>query len=314
MSLERVQKILAQAGVASRRKAEELITEGLVTINGKPAKLGDKAQWGKDAIKVKGKLLHQKDTPVYWAFYKPKNVICMLSDPQDRPTLGDYLRKIEERVFPIGRLDFTSEGLVLLTNDGDFAEKLQKHKDILRIYHVKVKGHPDSEMLSRLHRSYHEKRLSSSFRPPKKSIKPHSIRVLQSFNNKSLIEVVIQGGGAIDIQVFFEIRGFLVDKITRFALGHLTLLGFRPGEMRRLKSSQVQALLKQPELAQRRWEQDVKTSRPRVAATSTKPKIQPVIKKQIKSNRNESYRQSTEPRQKGSRVGANGHRVRLRAK
>src|SRR3954464_4173740 len=119
---ERIQKILAQAGVASRRKAEELIVEGVVTVNGKPAKLGDKAEWGKDAIKVRGKLLLTKESPIYLAFNKPKGVISSLSDPEGRATLSEFLRPIKERIYPIGRLDFNSEGLILLTNDGEFAE------------------------------------------------------------------------------------------------------------------------------------------------------------------------------------------------
>src|SRR4051794_31045073 len=112
MASERVQKILAQAGIASRRKAEELIEEGLVTINGKLAKLGDKAEMGKDAIKVKGKLLLQTESPVYLALHKPKGVISMLADPDGRATLSEFLRNVKGRVFPIGRLDFNSDGLI----------------------------------------------------------------------------------------------------------------------------------------------------------------------------------------------------------
>src|SRR4051812_35258736 len=112
MANERVQKILAQAGIASRRKAEEMITDGLVTINGKLAKLGDKADLTADAIKVKGKLLRSnaKEAHVYYAFYKPRGVISMMADPEGRPTLAEYLGKVHARVFPVGRLDFMSEG------------------------------------------------------------------------------------------------------------------------------------------------------------------------------------------------------------
>src|SRR5687767_13402863 len=117
MAIERVQKILSRAGIASRRKAEDLITEGEVTINGKVAKLGDKAELGKDAIKVKGKLLQGVEPTMYLAFHKPKNIVSTLHDPEGRPDNGDYLKQIKARVYPIGRLDFTSEGLILLTND-----------------------------------------------------------------------------------------------------------------------------------------------------------------------------------------------------
>src|SRR3954451_24885178 len=110
---DRVQKNLARAGIASRRKAEELITLGNVTINGRIAQLGDRAEFGKDAIKVNGKLIHKVEAPIYLTFYKPKNVISSLADPECRPTVADYLKRIEERVYPVGRLDFTNEGLLL---------------------------------------------------------------------------------------------------------------------------------------------------------------------------------------------------------
>ena len=126
MSAERLQKILAHAGIASRRKAEELIEQGLVTVNGKVAKLGDKADLTQDHVKVEGKLIHKMEEPIYLAFYKPKGVISMMADPENRPTLADYLNKVKARVFPIGRLDYNSEGILLLTNDGDLAEKIQK--------------------------------------------------------------------------------------------------------------------------------------------------------------------------------------------
>jgi len=116
---ERVQKILAKAGIASRRKAEELITLGEVTINGKVAKLGDQAEWGVDSVKVGGKLITTTEQPVYIAFYKPKNVICAMEDPQGRPSLAGYFTRVQARIYPIGRLDFTSEGLVLLTKPSE---------------------------------------------------------------------------------------------------------------------------------------------------------------------------------------------------
>src|ERR1700735_429375 len=113
MAKERVQKILARAGLASRRKAEELIIEGVVTINGKIAVLGDQAEWGEDSIKVRGKLLHSTEAPIYLSFYKPKGVISMFGDPEGRPSLEGYLGSIHKRLFPVGRLDFNSEGLLL---------------------------------------------------------------------------------------------------------------------------------------------------------------------------------------------------------
>ncbi len=250
MSLERLQKILAQAGVASRRQAEEFISLGQVTINGKVAKLGDKAEFGKDAIKVKGKLLQQPESLIYVAFNKPKGVISMLSDPQNRPTLAKYLSKIKARVYPIGRLDFNSEGLLLLTNDGDFAQKIQKTEDLVRVYSVKVKGHPDPEMLSRIERGTRGKG------PRERGFKPHSLRIKQQLEKKTILEVVLLGSGAFDLKALFETRGFLVEKIVRTAIGQITLRELLPGEFRFLKASQVLAVVEQPELGLKRVEQE----------------------------------------------------------
>jgi 23S rRNA pseudouridine2605 synthase len=251
---ERVQKILAKAGLASRRKCEELIVEGSVTINGKTAKLGDKAQFGKDAIKVNGRLLQAVESKTYLAFYKPRAVISMLVDNENRPNLSDYLSKLKARVFPIGRLDFNSEGLILLTNDGDFAEQMQKREDITRVYTVKVKGKVDAEAVHRL-----EKGARINYR----MIRPHSVRVLKEMDAKTHVQLVILGGGAVDIRALCEMKGLLVDKITRTAIGHLTLRGLVPGHFRFLKPSQALALLEQPELGLKMLAADVADDKPK---------------------------------------------------
>ena len=270
MAKERVQKILAKAGICSRRKAEEMIAEGLVTINGKIAKLGDQAQWGEDAIKVSGKLLLQKETPTYLAFYKPKGVICALSDPQERPTLGDYLKKVTHRVYPIGRLDFNSEGIVLLTNDGDFAEKVQRKDDIPRVYAVKVKGHPTEEMISRL------KRGAKLGNEVKRLFKPHEVWVKQELANKALVQIVVMGSGAFDLRAYFEMKGFLVEKISRTSFGHLTLRGLQSGHYRLLKQSQAFALLEQPELGMKVV---AEKPRPRAKTVRIAPLAKPIAAK-----------------------------------
>lgn len=247
MPLERVQKILAQAGIASRRRAEELVTEGLVTINGKVAKLGDKAEAGKDSIKVRGQLITHKEPPTYIAFFKPTKVISALSDPQGRPALHDYFAKLKIRVYPIGRLDFMTEGLLLLTNDGALAEKIQKSTDLARVYHVKVKGHPGADDLERLGRG---------MRIEGKSIKPHSVRIAGKGASKDKIEVVFLGGGAVDVKTYFEMKGFLVSRITRVAIGQVQLGDLAPGKFRMLTKSQMEAIILQPELGLRRIEEE----------------------------------------------------------
>jgi 23S rRNA pseudouridine2605 synthase len=171
----------------------------------------------------------------------------MMADPEGRPTLVDYLAKVKSRLFPIGRLDFTSEGLLLLTNDGQFAEQLSRRDDIPRVYHIKIKGHPNAEMLSRIEKGG---RLGNRF------VKPHSVRLVEEFTQKARIEIVILDSGAIDIRALLESRGFLVDRIVRTAIGHLTLGQMAPGAYRLLTKSQMEALLKQPELGMRRLAND----------------------------------------------------------
>ena len=151
---ERLQKILAHAGVASRRRAEELIQQGRVSVNGHIiTELGSKADPGEDVIKVDGKKLRFAEHHVYILLNKPKNVMSTSTDPQDRPTVVEYVKgKVKERVYPVGRLDFGSEGLLILTNDGEFTNFMTKAGVIAKVYHVKVDGQPTERALDRLRR------------------------------------------------------------------------------------------------------------------------------------------------------------------
>lgn len=239
MSIERLQKILAQAGIASRRKAEELIEQGLVSVNGKTAKIGDKADFTSDHIKVDGKLLRKLEDLFYVVFNKPKGVISMMSDPEGRPTIADFLSKMKAHVNPIGRLDFNSEGLLLLTNDGAMAEKIQKSDAFPRIYHVKIKGHITTEMITRLERGG---RIGEKF------AKPLTVRIHEELNKKTKIEIVFLNAANVDVKAFFESKGFLVEKVTRTGIGHLTLHGLEPGKFRIVPKTKFEALFTQPEL------------------------------------------------------------------
>src|SRR6266446_1571389 len=142
MPEERLQKILSQAGVSSRRKAEELIVEGRVTVNGKAiTELGSKADLSIDHIKVDGRLLHAPKRHTYIALNKPKECMTTVSDPEGRQTVMHLMRGVKERVFPVGRLDYHSEGLLLLTNDGDFAHRLTAPAShVTKTYVVKANG------------------------------------------------------------------------------------------------------------------------------------------------------------------------------
>ncbi|MEK7691906.1 MAG: pseudouridine synthase [Bdellovibrionota bacterium] len=244
MATERVQKILAQAGIASRRQSETLIRMGEVTINGKIAKLGDKADISKDSIKVNGKLLTRVENTVYFAFHKPKGVISALSDPEGRATLGEFLklRHIQTRIYPVGRLDFNSEGLIIMTNDGDLAEQLQKSRKLVRVYRVKVRGHPDQRSIERLRRG---------MRDGRKVVRPKAVWFSKELSTKSFIDIALEGGSSVDVKDYFEKKGIQVDRIVRTSIGHLTLTGIEPGYFKSLKQSQVIALVEQPELGER---------------------------------------------------------------
>src|SRR5437588_5121235 len=152
MPAERLQKIIAAAGVASRRKAEELITSGRVAVNGQTVtELGTKADPEQDHIRVDGKLLQGPQQHVYILLNKPKGFVTTVSDPEKRPTVMSLLRGVKARVYPVGRLDYASEGLLLLTNDGDLALKLMKAAShVPKTYMVKVSGRPTEEELNKL--------------------------------------------------------------------------------------------------------------------------------------------------------------------
>jgi 23S rRNA pseudouridine2605 synthase len=138
--LERLQKIIARAGIASRRRAEELIASGLVTVNGQTiTEMGSKADASRDHIKVSGKLLRPPTEHVYLLLNKPQEVVSTMSDPEGRPTLRDLLHGVSERVFPVGRLEYHSTGLVLLTNDGDLANRILQSNHLRQTYHLKLK-------------------------------------------------------------------------------------------------------------------------------------------------------------------------------
>ena len=246
---ERLQKLIAQVGITSRRNAEDLIREGRVTVNGKTAKLGDKATLGTDAIKVNGKLIQVAANKVYYLIYKPKNMIAMIAeDEEGRPTLKDLTKRIKERVYTVGRMDFTGEGAILLTNDGDFAQKLQKSTDVIRRYQVKVDRHPSAEDLEKL---------SRGGRIEGRSMQPFHVRVANAYARNSLIEVSFEGMGQIDIKKFFENKGFFPEKIARIAIGHLSVEKMAPGTYKRIEPSSIQALFIQPELTKKQIERAI---------------------------------------------------------
>jgi 23S rRNA pseudouridine2605 synthase len=228
---ERLQKILAHAGVASRRHAEEMITAGRVSVNGHiVTELGSKADAQEDVIKVDGKKLRSAQRHVYLVLNKPKNVMSTSSDPQDRPTVVDYMKgKLKERVYPVGRLDFASEGLILLTNDGEFTKIMTKAGVVPKVYHVKVSGVPTEHALDRLRRGAYvdEERLA-----------PCEIGPLKGSGNP-WFEVTLHQGRNQQIRRMFQSIGHPVEKLRRVKIGFLQDEKLRPGEWRFLSEHEI---------------------------------------------------------------------------
>ena len=238
MPAERLQKIIAAAGIASRRKAEQLITGGLVSVNGKVVtELGSKAEADKDHIRVNGKLLHGAERHVYVVMNKPKGYVTTLSDPERRPTVMDLLRGVGARLYPVGRLDYASEGLLLLTNDGEFANRLMKAAShVPKTYMVKLAGTPSAEGLSRLRSGL----FIAVPRGRRVKTAPAKVRLIREANNP-WYEVTLIEGRNRQIRKMFEEIGHHVEKIKRVRYGPLEL-DVHPGEFRRLTPQEVTRL------------------------------------------------------------------------
>lgn len=230
MSEERLQKIISAAGVASRRKAEQMIVEGRVTVNGKMiTELGSKADPEHDHIKVDGRLLHQPKHNTYIALNKPRDVVTTLSDPQGRTTIVDLLRGVKERVYPVGRLDYHSEGLLLLTNDGEFANRITSAATkIEKTYVVKVNGllTPEQEAEFRKGVPVYG-RLTA---PAKLKLIKHG--------DAPWYEVKLIEGRQNQIRIMFKHFGRLVEKLRRVRIGFLDL-DQEPGKWRHLTPREV---------------------------------------------------------------------------
>jgi 23S rRNA pseudouridine2605 synthase len=228
---ERLQKILARAGIASRRKAEEMITQGRVTVNGRiVSELGSKAEAASDVIKVDGKKIRIASRLIYILLYKPKNVMSTSSDPEGRPTVTDYVKgRVKERVYPVGRLDFASEGLLIITNDGDFTKLMTQAGVISKVYHVKVSGRPLERDLDRLRRGifYGNQRLA-----------PCEIELLKTGDNPWFAITLHQGRNQ-QIRNMFHAIGHPVEKLRRVSIGFLEDRKLKAGDWRFLSEDEV---------------------------------------------------------------------------
>ncbi|MEJ2684636.1 MAG: pseudouridine synthase [Candidatus Sulfobium sp.] len=231
---QRLQKIMADMGVASRRKAEELIMEGRVTVNGKGAVIGMKADPATDHIKVDGKLLVSPERKVYFIFNKPRGVVTSLSDPEGRPTVSDFLRGVKQRVFPVGRLDYDSEGMLILTNDGDFAHSvLHPSKKIPKTYLVKIKGVLEAEEITKLR---------TGIRLDRTVTAPAKVKRLRKGEHNSWIEMTISEGKKRQIRRMLERVGHQVIRLMRIRIGGLEMGPLKPGALRRLTPAEIEKI------------------------------------------------------------------------
>ncbi|SEN23319.1 pseudouridine synthase [Paenibacillus sp. OV219] len=234
--MERLQKILAQAGVASRRKCEELILSGVVEVNGEPVTtLGVKADPAVDVITVKGRQI-KGESKLYLMLHKPKGVITSASDPQGRKVVKDYLPGIKERVYPVGRLDYDTEGLLLLTNDGEFANLLtHPSHHVPKTYWATVKGIPHGSALERLQQGI---LLEDGMTAPAE-VEYHDVNTEK---NQATITITIYEGRNRQVRRMFDAINHPVVLLRRIRFGELGLHGLARGKFRHLTPKEVNEL------------------------------------------------------------------------
>ncbi|WP_349407613.1 pseudouridine synthase [Pseudalkalibacillus sp. SCS-8] len=233
--MERLQKVIAQAGVTSRRKAEKLIQDGQVKVNGETiTELGTKVS-PSDEIEVNGVPI-DKEEPVYFLFYKPTGVISSVNDEKGRKVVTDFFPEIEQRLFPVGRLDYDTSGLIIMTNDGDFANVLMHPKfEIDKRYIAKVKGIPSKRELRNL---AHGIELDDGKTAPAKV----KLKSLDKKKQTAIIELTIHEGRNRQVRRMFEALGYPVEKLKREGYGYLDLKGLNAGEHRPLTPHEVKQL------------------------------------------------------------------------
>ncbi|MCK5656623.1 MAG: rRNA pseudouridine synthase [Deltaproteobacteria bacterium] len=237
MQAERLQKILSKAGITSRRKAEGLILQGRVSVNGKIVReLGTKAVLGRDEIRVDGETLKPESEGVVLVLFKPRRCVTTLHDPQGRPTVADFVNKFPIRLYPVGRLDYDAEGLLLLTNDGELAHRLQHPRyKVPKTYLVKVRGHPPAEALAILQQGVN---LEDGITAPAELI------VVEDDQKATWLSLTLREGRKHQVKRMCAAVGHPVLRLRRTKVGPIELDDLRPGEIRRLKSRAVRSLRK----------------------------------------------------------------------
>ncbi len=231
---ERLQKILSQAGIASRRHAEQMILDGRVTVNGAVvSELGSKADLDHDRIKVDGRLVRPPRRMVYIALHKPDNTVTTVSDPQGRATVMELLKGVKERVYPVGRLDYHSEGLLLLTNDGDLSNAIMSSgTHLAKTYVVKVNGMLTAEQEDQFRRGIPisgQRTLPAGLQLVHRAQNPwYEVRLFEGRNQQ--------------IRLMFKHFGRLVEKLKRVRIGPIELGPLKPGQFRHLTAEEAEKL------------------------------------------------------------------------
>jgi len=234
---ERLQVVLARAGVASRHQAERLIREGRVTVNGQVVrKLGTHVVWGQDAIRVDNRLICRLEPKVTVVLNKPKRVLSTSHDPRGRPTTAELVRKIKAHIFPVGRLDYHTEGLLILTNDGELAQHLQHPRyGIPKTYRAKVKGMPAAEVLQSLR---------SGVMLDSKRTAPAQVKKIGTTGKNTWLEITIKEGRNRQVRRMCWAVGHPVLKLKRTRYGPIRLGDLKPGTYRDLTPAEMEKLRK----------------------------------------------------------------------
>lgn len=241
MANVRLQRVIAQAGLASRRAAEEMIRQGRVAVNGRVVtELGVRVDPRKDKILVDRRPIFVESRKVHVLFYKPRSCVTTARDPQGRKTVMDFLSGFHVRLFPVGRLDYDAEGLIVLTNDGDLAHRLQHPRfGVPKTYLVKVQGHPDRRVLSEL---------ASGVRLTEGKTAPAEAAVVRSLPKASWLRIVLHQGWYRQIKRMCEAVGHPVLKIRRTEYGPLKIDGLTAGKYRVLTDNEVRQLYRMVQL------------------------------------------------------------------
>jgi len=228
----RLQKFISMAGVTSRRKAEEIILKGKVKVNGKIVKeLGTKVDPNKDIVTIDGKRINIADKNVYIMLYKPEGYVTTLWDEFNRPKVIDLIKGIDERIYPVGRLDYNTSGLLLLTNDGELANKITHPKNQLKkTYIALVKGIPKGQDIIKFEKGLD---IGGYITAPAK------LEILKKYKDFSKVKIVIHEGKNRQIRKMMEKLGYPVIKLERIKIGELNLKGLKKGEWRYLTDDEI---------------------------------------------------------------------------